>query len=241
MKTNLILLVCGLTLFSINNSTACSCEYTPTFCEGNNGSRIVVLAEITSVIDFANININIIENIHLEADLGPKQLFGQDGVNCGQWLDVFSVGDTAILAISLWDSNDPNLYYLFGCNPNYLFYSNDVVSGPFTPWTEELSFPAFLDSLQYCFDLETTVNTKEIQRTSIEVYPNPSSDYIQLSTLKNPHLGYKIISLDGRILLDVSQSPQLQSEINLTPFSSGIYFLQVRYKEGDEYVRILKE
>jgi len=174
----------------------------------------------------------------LEADLGLTQLIGQDGLNCGQDLDVFSVGDTAILSISLWNSN---LYYIDGCNPNYLHYSNDVVSGPFTSWTDELSLPAFLDSLQYCFDLVTTVNTKEIQRKSIEVYPNPSLDYVQLSTLEKPHVGYKIISVDGRILLDVPHAPQLQSEINLTSFSSGIYFLQVRYKEGEEYVRILKE
>ncbi|MNJ86633.1 hypothetical protein D3C87_41370 [compost metagenome] len=72
----------------------------------------------------------------------------------------------------------------------------------------------------------TVLSIEEINQTAISIFPNPAKDQIQIQTEKEV-LDYELIDASGKSILRESNNT-----INLMGLDTGIYFVQVRFKDG---------
>lgn len=83
---------------------------------------------------------------------------------------------------------------------------------------------------------ETTLSTQEIvHRSSIQVYPNPSSYHVYVDLSQLPVSVYQILLIDltGKTVLNQSTTAP-REEIDLLPYTTGIYILQVLNAQHDK-------
>ncbi|GAA5099916.1 hypothetical protein GCM10023210_37840 [Chryseobacterium ginsengisoli] len=69
--------------------------------------------------------------------------------------------------------------------------------------------------------------TQEIgaNKDQIKLYPNPSADYIRITSGKKEALKIKIYSAEGRLVLNGTYQPN--EDINISSFKDGFYLVQV--------------
>ncbi len=89
-------------------------------------------------------------------------------------------------------------------------------------------------------ELEQTVWVKEIPRPSTKVYPNPSSDWLQIDQGSARPVRLTLFDAAGRALLSKKENQAL-IELDLTLLTSGIYFLELQYPEGTISHQIVRE
>ena len=70
------------------------------------------------------------------------------------------------------------------------------------------------------------MSIEEINQTAISIFPNPAKDQIQIQAEKEV-LDYELIDASGKSILRESNNT-----INLIGLDTGIYFVQVRFKDG---------
>jgi len=86
------------------------------------------------------------------------------------------------------------------------------------------------DGTVFRFYPEYAIGIVEKETVGINLFPNPTSDYITLQNKQNTKLNYKILSVDGRVVLKGSSSAQ-NLKIDLRTFKSGMYIVRGS-KEG---------
>ena len=84
-----------------------------------------------------------------------------------------------------------------------------------------------------------TISVSEIQ-SQFEIYPNPAKDVIQLNVNVDGKKELKIIDLSGRVQLNEVFYAKKKS-LNVSELPNGIYFLQLRSKDGNITQRFIKE
>lgn len=73
------------------------------------------------------------------------------------------------------------------------------------------------------------MNTTEIVRTKTEVYPNPTSQLLNIQSNKNID-SISIYSTDGTVI--ISKQKWNQKPINVSNYTNGSYFLLIYYKDS---------
>ncbi len=83
----------------------------------------------------------------------------------------------------------------------------------------------------------TLVNTgiEQTENSSLKIYPNPVNDFLTIE-LEEEISSVKIISLDGRILLNESS----ENIIDVTSLSAGIYFVEIKTDRNSYRKKIVK-
>ncbi|MBB6372667.1 T9SS type A sorting domain-containing protein [Chryseobacterium shigense] len=73
----------------------------------------------------------------------------------------------------------------------------------------------------------TVLATQEIgtNKDQIRLYPNPSTDFIRISSDKKEALKVKIYSAEGKLVLNGTYNPN--DDINISSFREGFYLVQV--------------
>lgn len=77
---------------------------------------------------------------------------------------------------------------------------------------------------------EYAIGIVENEKANINLFPNPTSDYITIQNEQNIKLNYKILSVDGRVVLKGFSSEQ-NLQIDLRDLNPGMYFIRGS-KEG---------
>lgn len=84
------------------------------------------------------------------------------------------------------------------------------------------------------------VFTEELEADfKLAVYPNPTSDQIQITSDLTESLNYSLLDVSGKLLLQDSFTAQ--ALISLNSFQAGVYFLQVGFNQHAKTVRIVKK
>ncbi len=78
----------------------------------------------------------------------------------------------------------------------------------------------FLNVVAYLMGKPIENSITDIKKTSLSVYPNPATQYIELYNLKNS-INYKIVNINGAIVLKGRTS----SKINVTSLPAGLYMV----------------
>ena len=77
------------------------------------------------------------------------------------------------------------------------------------------------------------VGVKEVEETSVNIYPNPAKDFVKLSAQCSQLTAVKIYNCLG-VLVEEIEVDSNEIEINTSGYSSGIYYISV---EGNKSVK----
>lgn len=85
-------------------------------------------------------------------------------------------------------------------------------------------------------------STNELEsKTSFTIFPNPSTNFIQLRTENNNYntiQNIRIYSITGKEVLSLNQKSSTSDiRINVNDFQNGVYLLSAEYKSGERYSR----
>ena len=78
-------------------------------------------------------------------------------------------------------------------------------------------------------------NLKEDE--SIQLFPNPATNELNIATGGTPIEQVKIFSADGKLMTDIKQS---FSHIDISQFAKGVYVAEVRIKNAVKKIRWVK-
>jgi len=85
--------------------------------------------------------------------------------------------------------------------------------------------------------IDAPLNTNSIQQEQIKLYPNPASDYIRISYENELYINYKIININGQVLI-TDQHHDLNENINISRLNSGIYFIKINVSRNKEVTKL---
>jgi hypothetical protein len=97
----------------------------------------------------------------------------------------------------------------------------------------------FGDSLSIPFCLSGTVNVGELVENEINVYPNPTSNWLTVET-KFPADKICITTITGDELITIEPS-NLKTTLSLEAYSAGVYFIVIHSKSGKITKQLIKK
>lgn len=74
----------------------------------------------------------------------------------------------------------------------------------------------------------------------LEVFPNPTDGVIYLSSKDAIDAGIEIFDESGRLVLNEQRKNMLQTQVDLTAFSRGVYTVKVKGNTSAQIIRIIK-
>ena len=69
-----------------------------------------------------------------------------------------------------------------------------------------------------------------------KIIPNPSSDFIQLTSKHKSLLNVEFFDLNGRLLKSI-KAGNLQKKINISGLSSGVYFIRINKQHVSRFIK----
>ncbi|MBT3588510.1 MAG: T9SS type A sorting domain-containing protein [Flavobacteriaceae bacterium] len=80
------------------------------------------------------------------------------------------------------------------------------------------------------------------QELAIELYPNPTSDVINIVNTSALQLeGFKIYDMNGRLIREVATTNNHTQTINLSDLSSGVYMIHIYNDQLNTVKRVIKK
>ena len=94
------------------------------------------------------------------------------------------------------------------------------------------------DGYSYTWGAAARMSSDDNPKTNLVVYPNPVSDILQMSSESTIDT-YKIMNIQGA---ELKEGKPIENTIDVSNLSSGLYFLQVKFRNGYEQIqRIVKK
>ncbi len=207
---------------------ACSClPYNPNFCSYSHPSNQIALLVITKNIDYYLQEARVLENINQTIEDEFITILGQDGLNCGESLSIFAVGDTVIFSLiaDLGSPFLPNTYYLDGCGRTYLRYANNQVTGHIHGTLETQDYSEFVSNMaENCL---LGVDIDEPKQNPIKIYPTFTSNEVTLETGLYAMDAISVYSSNGQLAQQLEGRELNQKTLDVTDLPKGVYFVQV--------------
>ncbi len=80
--------------------------------------------------------------------------------------------------------------------------------------------------------LETTTSTNDLLNVNLTIYPNPSTDFVQINGLDKPVETIRVIDMTGKSVIVRNIENELNPKIEVNTLESGQYFIQLESNEG---------
>lgn len=129
--------------------------------------------------------------------------------------------EQSVLIHQILATDDGGILINFDCSDDYL---------PPLGWTRDNYWIKFSKE-----QLFRPSSTEKVTSEDITIYPNPSSDFIHVSSLDNI-TGMAIINGQGRLIRQVG----VQESIDISDLPAGTYYLRQDFKQGAIYKRFVK-
>ena len=85
------------------------------------------------------------------------------------------------------------------------------------------------------FDIDGTIGVEEsVTETNIEIYPNPASDFVRVSTVNGQQSTVRVYNTLG-MLVEEFEMQSNEIEINVSDYKSGMYFINISTDNGDTF------
>jgi hypothetical protein len=174
---------------------------------------------------------------------GDEGLFAFEGAANGngpwEWLDTAAVKAEA----ALWGQDgDVILGNFYASNPvfEYLYENFGYAYARARAIAYCDSIQGYLSPRLYRGLLEQPFSVAEFAATEVSVYPNPATDKISfVSEDSNPISSILFYSLDGKIVRTESNINATNIVVSNLDLPKGIYFANVRFKEGTTVKKIV--
>jgi hypothetical protein len=80
------------------------------------------------------------------------------------------------------------------------------------------------------------VSTKEPEKSSVEIYPNPANDFLTIE-MKSPVESITIYNLTGSKVAELKTDNKQDARLDVSGFSPGIYNLRFNTAKGESFSR----
>jgi N-acetylneuraminic acid mutarotase len=93
-------------------------------------------------------------------------------------------------------------------------------------------------------DIPLNINSEKIKTSSFKIFPNParSAIYLIINHAQFTKFTYRILNTSGIEIAAITKIESAETEIDLSNFSSGIYFLEIKNENGlIEIQKVIKE
>ena len=108
----------------------------------------------------------------------------------------------------------------------------------------EQDFSLIISGAGTLMDSLGDLSVKEQNFTGLKVYPNPTSDFVNLEGLSNELQGAEIVIYDisGKRLLNIQNAFQSQREtIDVSGFSQGVYLIDIYNNNRRQVIKFIKK
>ena len=158
---------------------------------------------------------------------------------CGENMDLFEVGDSVIFALTWTNYSTPiDTLFLGGvCVHKYLRYQNGKVVGQIHEDIQAMEYEKFKTNP---YDCMSSTATEESMELKIELFPNPVNDFLTINSNDLQLSEIEVISTDGNMLLSKQVNQVNFSNLDLSNFPPGIYFIKIRTRENEIVKKISK-
>lgn len=247
MKLNFKILALSFlsVLISPYDVYSCSCyQPKPSFCESIDTSHYIVEVVVTNQPQNYNLEVLILDNLALNISNDTILILGQDGLNCGEDMSLFDIGDTLILGLNNFtmtdaQNNETYDWYLNGCDINYLKVENGFVLGQIRKSVVSESIIDFKNSINDCID--TTTEVYKPNSTDVHFFPNPTKDILYLNASQSViDYSVEIYNNNGMKILNYKLDSENQ-QIRLNHLKSGFYFIKLYADKEIKTFKIVKE
>jgi photosystem II stability/assembly factor-like uncharacterized protein len=82
------------------------------------------------------------------------------------------------------------------------------------------------------FLVDGTLSNDEFSTQNVSVFPNPSKGIFTVKTKNIANLNYQVVDITGKVILKDSLKNKNEFTINMSPYSSGMYFLSISDNTG---------
>ena len=130
----------------------------------------------------------------------------------------------------------------FGQIASLIVVLDDDIAKKEVPFTMSINPTALLiDAVEQDYPLNLQTSTADISTTrvdplqelGIEVFPNPSQDFVQIRSSQHQLKSISILDISGRSLMKQSmQGNSLSTRMDLSTYSPGLYLLQIETSHG---------
>ena len=147
------------------------------------GDRAIVMGEIAGHYEYGTYLI-ILNPIYDSVNNDTILVWGNTGFTCRTNLTAFEETDTLILVVRRVQA--PNEieqltdYWISACATNYLYYSNNMVTGYIDEGISSMPYTDFVQMLQECLPTVNIQNPHLQTTAQVQVYPNPAQDLLYL-------------------------------------------------------------
>lgn len=101
--------------------------------------------------------------------------------------------------------------------------NNEVLIGAYFEDRNENNLNSIQDAGACYFFESSTLNLSEYNLANITLFPNPTTDFIYLTNMKNKE-NYKIYNMVGSLIME----GQINNKINVQNLNSGVYLLNIK-------------
>ena len=84
------------------------------------------------------------------------------------------------------------------------------------------------------------LSTAELKALSLEIFPNPVTDFFQIKNEKRQMLNVQILDLQGRMIFQKENSSEGNLNISTTEWNAGIYFVKIMLEEKSVAYKLVK-
>ena len=85
----------------------------------------------------------------------------------------------------------------------------------------------------------TNINESQIDESKLKIYPSPTSNFLNFEGPKEDY-SLKILNLQGQSFHEMKNVSGIQ-KIDVSFLPSGLFFLNVNYKKGNQTIRFIKQ
>lgn len=224
----------GSTFYS--TLSACTCAVQDNFCATARSFSFIIVSEVLSIqAEEYTLQVAILENLHNNISADTLLVTGGNGADCGENVELFTVGDTMIFALSEY----LGVYNISICGLHYLSLKDGIVSGEIKKDLASQSFEDFKTDIAACVNI-TSLEIRDTPSAHVRISPNPSREVVNIELSQGQIEKVEVFSVQGQLmdLLENQKAPRLSFPMkNLKP---GIYLFRVWHADGFTVKRVVK-
>jgi hypothetical protein len=78
-------------------------------------------------------------------------------------------------------------------------------------------------------------------QVKVKIFPNPTTDFINIINSESKNLDYSLTDLEGKVLLSGKLENLSQNRIDLNTLKKGMYIIQFSNRESNKSIKIIKQ
>ena len=82
-----------------------------------------------------------------------------------------------------------------------------------------------------------SLNVQSLSAKTLSVYPNPASDYLQITNQTVENFDFKLMNLIGEVVYEGSIRSAHEAKLDVSFFEPGVYFLGYISEEGVRHTK----